>query len=430
MTASLIIAGVTCLAMILLVLIKPSIRIKNFTIGTYWLVCLLGAVVLISFRFVELSAIIDSFMSNGKINPLKILVLFISMTILSVYLDEAGLFKYLAYLTLRKAKSSQISIFLKLYLVVAILTTFTSNDIIVLTFTPFICYFAKSAKINPLPYLLGEFICANTWSMMLVIGNPTNIYLATASGIGFLEYLKIMALPTVLGGVSSLLILLLLFRKTLKNPLDPELMEVKIKDKGLLIIGTVHLSVCTFLLVLSSYIGFEMWAITGLSVVSLSLSTLVYSLFKKSGGKCLVSSFKRAPWELIPFVLSMFVIVLSLDANGTTQVFANLLNSANPVFTYGISSFFAANLINNIPMSMWFASLSSHSNSIFAVYAAIVGSNLGAFLTPVGALAGIMWTNILRSHEVKFSFLTFVKYGAIVAIPALAATLGGLLIFY
>lgn len=58
---------------------------------------------------------------------------------------------------------------------VAILTIFTSNDIVILTFTPFICYFSKNAKINPIPYLVAEF-AATTYSMMLIIGNPTNIY--------------------------------------------------------------------------------------------------------------------------------------------------------------------------------------------------------------------------------------------------------------
>ena len=71
---------------------------------------------------------------------------------------------------------------------VSVLTVFTSNDIIVLTFTPFICHFAKSARIDPLPYLVSEFVAANTWSMALIIGNPTNIYLMSGTGISFLSY--------------------------------------------------------------------------------------------------------------------------------------------------------------------------------------------------------------------------------------------------
>ena len=59
-----------------------------------------------------------------------------------------------------------------------------------------------------------------------------------------------------------------------------------------------------------------------------------------------------------------------------------------------------------------------------AVYGAIVGSNLGAFLTPIGALAGIMWMSMLKKHGVKFSYLSFVKYCALVAVIALVTCLG------
>ena len=91
----------------------------------------------------------------------------------------------------------------------------------------------------------------------------------------------------------------------------------------------------------------------------------------------------------------------------------------------------SANLINNIPMSVLFANLVSASDTTIqlkALYASVIGSNIGAYLTPIGALAGIMWMSILKKHEVKFSFLQFVAYGTIVSIPTLFAALGGLAI--
>lgn len=58
-----------------------------------------------------------------------------------------------------------------------------------------------------------------------------------------------------------------------------------------------------------------------------------------------------------------------------------------------------------------------------AVYAAIIGSNLGALLTPVGALAAIMWSNILKKNNVPFKYSTYIKNGVIVSIPAMLAAL-------
>ena len=77
-------------------------------------------------------------------------------------MDCAGFFRYLATAVLQRQNASQLRLFVLLYALVSVLTVFTSNDIIVLTFTPFICYFARDAKIDPIPYLICEFVAANT----------------------------------------------------------------------------------------------------------------------------------------------------------------------------------------------------------------------------------------------------------------------------
>ena len=68
------------------------------------------------------------------------------------------------------------------------------------------------------------------------------------------------------------------------------------------------------------------------------------------------------------------------------------------------------------------------SASLPALYAAVIGSNVGAFFTPLGALAGIVWVSLLKQHKVSFSFARFVIFGAIISIPTLLASLLGLAI--
>ena len=362
-------------------------------------------------------------------NPVKILVLFFAMTLQSIYLDEIGFFRYLANITLKRAKTSQKTLFFYLYLTVSVLTVFTSNDMIILTFTPFICYFAKNADINPLPYLFAEFVAANTWSMMLMIGNPTNIYLAADGGISFLSYVKIMVLPTLCGGITALLVLTIVFRKMLQAPLKPQAETVKIEDHILLRIGIINLSVCTALLVVSSYIGIEMWLIAAILAVSLFLEAGIYLAVKKRKLTILWTTLKRGPWQLIPFLLSMFLLVMLLDNAGIIDKIGKLLGNSHTVLEYGITSFLSANVINNIPMSVLFGSVSdslSDANRMSGIFAAVIGSNIGAFFTPLGALAGIMWASILKKNQVKFSYITFVRYGALISIPTLMASLLGL----
>ncbi len=426
MTATVIICAATCAAMICGILFFPEIRIKKFGVATYWLITVVGAAILLATGLADPKEVGRALIADNAVNPLKILALFISMTALSIYLDELGFFRLLASFTLKKARSGQKRLFLYLYLTVSVLTVFTSNDVIVLSFTPFICYFSKSAKIDPVPYLAAEFVAANTWSMALIIGNPTNIYLATAYGIDFVSYLKYSILPTVFAGLTAFCILYLMFRKRLSSPVSGEPESVQIENKPLLITGVVHLAACTVLLAVSSYIGVEMWIVSLCAVGSLIICTLIIKAFTKKPTP-LVGCAKRTPYQLVPFVLSMFVLIVALTQSGATAKIAQALSGELPIIKYGVASFAASNLINNIPMSVLFASvLSAADGSVAAVFATVIGSNLGAFFTPIGALAGIMWTNILKSHGLKFSYADFLKLGAAVALPALAAALGGL----
>lgn len=415
-----------CLVMICSVLFFPKMSIGKIKLDTYWIVTLIGALALLLFKFVNINTLVDSLTADSAMNPLKILVLFISMTVLSVYLDELGFFKYLAAFTLKKAKKGQISLFLYLYLIVSVLTVFTSNDIIILSFTPFICYFAKNAKIDPMPYLAAEFVAANTWSMCLIIGNPTNIYLASAYAIDFIAYLKVMLFPTIIAGTIAFACLYLMFRKKLKAPIYGEDLDVKIEDKVSLIIGLAHLGLCTLFLVIGSYINIEMWLVSFLSVVSLIIITIITSLIRKKKMTKLFTSLKRAPYQLIPFVLSMFVMIICLSEKGVTKTIAQLVGDDSPIMKYGILSFLSANIMNNIPMSVLFASIIENTSSVIsikAVYATIIGSNIGAFLTPLGALAGIMFSSILAEHKIKFGYLSFLKIGIFIAVPTIFVAL-------
>src|SRR5574344_1073838 len=338
MVSVIIISAISICLMILLIVFFPKIKIRGKEFQTFYIPPLLGAIIIIIANLVDIQTVYSSLTSTSTINPLKILILFISMTLLSVVLDELGLFTYLANFTLKKAKHNQHNIFFSLYILTSILTIFTSNDVIILTFTPFIIFFSKNAKINPIPYLVEEFIAANTWSMMLLIGNPTNIYLATANGITFFEYFEVMAFPTVLGSLVAFAILYLIFNKKLSEKTEPVIDDVKITDKISLYVALSLFVVCIVLLAISSYINLEMYLICGVSALLIIIDLLIRSIFKKDAFPILKNSIKRIPYTLIPFLLSMFVIVLSLDKYGVVNKLLELINNNFPFFIYSLRS--------------------------------------------------------------------------------------------
>ena len=221
-----------------------QIKLGKFTFNTHWIIISIGAILMFIFGLVDGETFIELLFSDASMNPLKLIVLFISMTIISIFLDEVGFFKWLAYKLIDQVKGSQIKIYIALYALTAFLTVVTSNDVIILTLTPLMIYFTKNVKINPLPYLFGILVAANTWSLILVIGNPTNIYLATMQGIEFFAYLKVMWLPGLVAGISGFILTYLCFRKQLKSPMEPVVGAVILKHPALMVIGLVHLGLC------------------------------------------------------------------------------------------------------------------------------------------------------------------------------------------
>ncbi len=418
----------TVILMILAITLKPSIKIGKLSFQTFWVVTLVGAGVVLATGQVDFSSLWSS-LTTGEMNPLKILALFLSLSLISISLDELGFFHYLSTKALEKSKGSQYKIFFTLYGLVALLTVFTSNDIVILTFTPFIILFSKKAKINPLPYLISEFVNANTYSMLLSIGNPTNIYLSASEGITFLAYLSKMWLPTLLGGLATLGATLLLFHKDLSKPIEEvPLGEEKLKNKTLVIINLVVLGLALGSLIVSNYVPLESYLV----MLGLALPLYVCIAILSRSKTYAKDVAKRLPYNLIPFVLSMFLLVLSLKENGIVAYLQKALDalSVNPWaegYAYAVSSTLFDNLINNIPMSILYSSI-LEGKSELAIYATIIGSNIGAYLTPIGALAGIMWMSILKKYEVDFSFLSFVKYGAILVPLALGFSTLGLII--
>ena len=428
--------------MLYLILRKPCFTLKLNTrtlrIDSYFLGALIAPVMITGFGLLTPDQILQGLRGSGGLNPFGVLVLFLAMVFMSIYLDTTGFFEFCARLALRYANNHGVRLFLAFYAVISILTIFTSNDIIILTFTPFIYYFTKHAGVDPLPYLVAEFFAANTWSIMLYIGNPTNIVLASAFNLDFLTYFRWMVLPTLAAGFVNLALLYLLFRKRISKsftPSDDRTARDAITDRFGAVLGMVILFSCIVSLAVAPAFHMEMWIVAFIFGITLLVILLLLDLMhlQQHHTKFVVPlTLRRIPWEIIPFVLAMFVSVEALRSYAITSVvggwFSGLIQQSSGacVFVYGFASAATANLVNNIPMTVAFVPVIqsvSQGMQLPAIYATVVGSNLGANLTPIGALAGIMWMGLLREKGVHVSFKEFVKYGLLVTPLSLLACL-------
>jgi arsenical pump membrane protein len=373
--------------------------------------------------------------------PFSTIILFLSVAFISLCLEVSGFFRYLAVKVLKAVDGSGRKLFFAVFWVSGFLALFTSNDILILTFTPFLIEFLNLTDLDPVPYLVAEFFAANVFSMVFLIGNETNIIVAASHALGFVSFLKIMLIPGFAGGTACFIALYMIFRERVETDYScRKLPDVRLNRWELLasalLLGTL-LSLAIF-----SISGYLLWHIALLwvmvSVMLFVVPDTVEKLWKKQEADelFLYRINQKMPWEVVPFLTGFFVLVYAFSVTGVTSVIAEVLMSGaegsilKTVFGVGALSTFSANLLNNIPMTALFSEvLTGYGTGMertAALYSLVIGSNIGAIITPIGALAGIMWMKMVNHDEERITFREFSSIGWKVALPTLLASLAGL----
>ena len=425
---------------------------------------LFALAVLLGLGVVDFETLRLGILGNGQLRPWEIIVIFFTVAYISISLDVTGILDFLAYKIVRKAKGSGHKLFLFFYLFACVLTVFTSNDIVILTLTPLILYLRKHAKINIIPLLFAEFFGANTASMLLYIGNPTNIIVGNALGLGFLEYTKVMWLPTLVAASANLGLLYVLFRKKLKR-------KFKFRDGGMFfvrnwldaILSLILLLAMLVTLTVSQQLGLPIWVVTSAFALIFIVEDLSFATYYTIKHKGLPASelmkskqellqlhgipekrngfwvaVKRIPWKILPFVAVFFILVAGLNMYGVVDVMAEWISQASSslagsIATNGLIGFVLANIINNQPMTILLSSVlvsdSLHVSELAfqgGAYAIVIASNLGANLTLIGALAGLMWHKILKTKGMRISYFEFLRAGLLITPTVLVLSLATL----
>ena len=418
MIATYVISALTIIAMTLSFFLFPTIKIGSKKIDTYWLITLLGAILILLTHISTDGDILKLFIENNSTNPFKIMVLFLSLTFISKFLDSVGLFDYLATRVGRIGNGNQFILFTVFYFLISFLTILTNNDIIIIV-TPIIIYFARACKTKALPYLMMVCFVLNTLSTTFLTTNVSNLYLGSFFDITYFDYLKKLTPVSLILMLVLYVILILVFYKDLKIKIDTNVEKKPIKNKFLLIVGLTSLALTTILLILSSFINIEMYIITLVFALLDLIIAIIYTFSFKKEKEYFIKPLKSLPYDFIPFLVSMFIIISSLNETPLLSSVSSLIESTNnptlETYIYGISSALAANLVNNVPMSLLYGDILNYSSIIDlnSVYATILSSNLCALITPCGALSSLMFIRICKENDEKISYLTYFKYAPI-----------------
>ncbi|OGE82598.1 MAG: hypothetical protein A2Y39_02545 [Candidatus Delongbacteria bacterium GWF2_40_14] len=403
---------------ILAILFSITAAVFPFRIGKLKIDMVNGSIIaillLIIFQVIDFETIRLGLAGDGRLKPWEIVVIFFTVAYVSVSLDITGIFDYLAYRIVLLSKGNGINLFIFFYLFSSILTVFTSNDIVILTLTPIIFYLGKHAHLNVIPLLFAEFFGANTLSMFLYIGNPTNIIVGNSIGLGFLEYTQVMWLPSLVAAVANLILLYIFFKKDLTAKFEQKLESAyEVVSWNDAAVSSALTLIMLGILAFSQHLGLAIWEVTAAFMVIFVLKDLI------SGLGSFQKTIKKMPWQILPFIMAFFILVANLKDIGAVDSLAAYTsdlssNLGSSIFFNGTIGFLLVNMINNQPATILYSNILISDQFIApdasfygAAYAVITASNLGANLTLIGALAGLMWKRILKKKKLNISYWYF-----------------------
>lgn len=140
---------------------------------------------------------------SDHIVPYDILLFFFSLAYIAISIDASGLIRYLAFKVLQLGGKVGHRLFFFLYAFFFGLGSFIGNDPIILSGTAFLAYMTRVSSniVHPRAWIHTQFAVANIASAILVSSNPTNLVLAGAFGIKFIDYTRDMVVPVVITAI-------------------------------------------------------------------------------------------------------------------------------------------------------------------------------------------------------------------------------------
>ncbi|KAI6465306.1 hypothetical protein MCOR16_001662 [Pyricularia oryzae] len=134
-----------------------------------------------------------------NIHPIDIMLFFITLAYIAISIDASGLIRYMAFRVLKWGGKNGHLLFFYLYAFFFALGSFIGNDPIILSGTAFLAYMTRVSSniVHPRAWIYTQFAIANISSAILVSSNPTNLVLAGAFSIRFIDYTANMIVPVV-----------------------------------------------------------------------------------------------------------------------------------------------------------------------------------------------------------------------------------------
>lgn len=363
--------------------------------------------------------------------------LLIGMMIIVNIMKKSGIFQYVAIKAAKLSKGDPWKIVLYFCTITAFSSAFLDNVTTVLLIVPVTLVITDTLELNPIPFLVPEILIANIGGTATLIGDPPNIMIGSATGLGFMDFV------TALSPVVVVIFFLTMFafkygyrmhyRASEENKRKISKMDEKlaIKDPILMKKSIIVLAFTILGFVLHQALGYES------ATIALFAGSVLLLISKVD----VEDIFLEIEWATIFFFIALFMLVGALEQVGVMEYLAMKLldfTGGNMMMTMIVVLWFSAiisSFLDNIPFVATMIPLiknfgeMSGSDVTPLWWALALGACLGGNGTLIGASANVIVTGLLARHGQKLSFGYYFKIGFPLMIISIAISTVYLVIF-
>ncbi|SIS09176.1 SLC13 family permease [Williamsia sterculiae] len=331
-----------------------------------------------------------------------------------------GVFDWLGLRMARTARGDASRWFLLAYLAAAATTAALSLDATVLLLTPVLLTTSRALGVSAAPTGYAAVGLANSASTLLPVSNLTNLLAFTATGLGFLQFTTVMAVPWVATLLVQYVGYRIAFRHDLRSSSRPEVADAGSTS------GSAAAPKAALVCLIAILIGFGVSSLVHVEPVvfavigAVVLAALALIRRRTSAAAVLVST---QPMFLV-FVGALAVLVAAIADGGVGHWLSGLLPTDTgllDLLVVAAISAVVANVVNNIPATLLLMAAVGVTAPPAILLAVLLGVNIGPNLTYTGSLANLLWRTVLRDNGEEPSVTRFTVLG-VLTVPVCLVT--------